>query len=117
MNFKEFREIVLADPEVKVEYDALESEYEIIRSLIKVRKEQNITQEQLALRTGIKRSNISRLERGRGNPTLLTLKKLAEAMNKKLEVRFVDKKWNVGFTLKIESYLVNFSWLYFFILI
>jgi len=92
MNLKELKEIALADPEVKIEYDSLESEYEIIRSLVKIRQEQNITQEQLAKRTGIKRSNISRLERGTGNPTLLTLKKLAEAMNKKLEVRFVDKK-------------------------
>jgi len=38
----------LTDLEVKVEYDTLESEYEIIRSLIKIRQEQNITQEQLA---------------------------------------------------------------------
>ncbi|HCJ57449.1 MAG TPA: hypothetical protein DHV55_08855 [Clostridiaceae bacterium] len=37
-------------------------EYELIRQVIKARKEKNITQAELAMKVGTKQSNISRLE-------------------------------------------------------
>ena len=53
------------------------------------RKEQNLTQEQLAQVTGIDQANISRLENGTANPSLRTLKRLAAGMGMALKVEFV----------------------------
>lgn len=88
MKFKDHLKEQLKDPEFKNEYKALEPEYEIIRQIILARKELNMTQEELAERTGIKQSNISRLEKGTYNPSLSSLKKLAKGLNKELHIEF-----------------------------
>ncbi len=88
MKFRDHLKEELKDPEFKSEYEALEPEYEIIRQIILARKELNITQEELAERTGIKQSNISRLERGTYNPSLSSLKKVAKGLNKELHIEF-----------------------------
>ena len=53
------------------------------------RKENHLTQQQLAEITGIQQADISRLENGTGNLSLRTLKRLAAGMQLKLE--FVPK--------------------------
>ena len=78
----------LKDTEFRSEYEALEPEYEIIKQIILARKELNITQEELAERSGIKQSNISRLERGTYNPSLNSLKKIAKGLGKELHIDF-----------------------------
>ncbi len=88
MKSKDHLKEQLKDPEFKNEYKALEPEYEIIRQIILARKELNMTQEELAERTGIKQSNISRLEKGTYNPSLSSLKKLAKGLNKELHIEF-----------------------------
>lgn len=47
----------------------------------KLRKERNITQIELSYRCDFDRSNLRRIESGRTNPTSLTLKKIAEALD------------------------------------
>jgi len=44
------------------------------------RKKANLTQDQLAEKTGIPQSHISRLEKGEHSPTFKTLEKIAEAV-------------------------------------
>ncbi len=88
MKFKDHLKEQIKDPEFNNEYKALEPEYEIIRQIILARKELNMTQEELAERTGIKQSNISRLEKGTYNPSLSSLKKLAKGLNKELHIEF-----------------------------
>ena len=61
-------------------------EIQIMKLMMKARTEQNITQRQLAAKTGLTQADISRIENG--NPTLQTLKKIADGLGKKLEVRF-----------------------------
>jgi predicted transcriptional regulator len=78
----------LKDPDFRSEYEALEPEYEIIRQIILARKELNITQKELAERTGIKQGNISRLEKGTYNPSLQSLKKVAKGLDKELHIEF-----------------------------
>jgi transcriptional regulator with XRE-family HTH domain len=56
--------------------------------LKKIRREQNITQEQLAFESGIALSQIARIETARINPTLSTVFALAKAMNVSLPVLF-----------------------------
>ena len=48
-----------------------------------------MTQKELSEKTGIRQSNISRIENGNCSPTVETLEKIAEGLGKKLEIRFV----------------------------
>jgi len=50
------------------------------RNLARVRREKRLTQEQVAERSGISQQYISGLERGRRNPTIVTLYLLAQAV-------------------------------------
>lgn len=80
----------LEDHEFKAEYDRQQPEFAVIEAVLKARKEKGLTQKMLAKKMKTKQSVISRLERGNANPTLSFLKKLAEAFNSKLQIRFID---------------------------
>lgn len=98
-NFDEFRKEMLANPEVKAEYDALQPEFDIIRAMVEARKSQNLTQKELSERTGITQADISRIENGTRNPSLDMLKRLAKGMGMQLRLEFVpieNKKVKVG---------------------
>ena len=89
MNFKEYKEKALKEnPELYEEYKELEPEYELIKQVIKIRKDQELTQKELADRAGTRQSNISRLEQGEYNPSLKFLKKLAQGLGKELHIEF-----------------------------
>lgn len=90
-NFRETLNEQLKDPEFKTEWDALEPEFLIMKAIIVGRAEQNLTQKQLAEVTGITLADIRRLENGTGNPSLHTLKRLAEGLGMRLKVEFVPK--------------------------
>ena len=89
MNFDDFLNTQMKDPEFKKEYDALEPEFEIIQAMIDARKDAGLTQQELAKRTGIAQSDISKLERGNANPSLRTLQRLAAGMGMKVKIEFV----------------------------
>lgn len=90
-NFRETLNEQLRDPEFKAEWDALEPERQIMRAIIEGRDERDLTQKQLAEVTGITQADISRFENGTGNPSLRTLKRLAEGLGMSLKVEFVPK--------------------------
>ncbi len=79
----------LEDPEFKKEWDALETEYQIMHEMMKARIEAGMTQKQLSERTGINQSNLSRIESGMGNPSIATLERIASALGKKVSISFV----------------------------
>ena len=79
----------MRDPEFAAEYEALQPEYEAIRAVIGARIESHMTQKQLAEKTGIRQSNISRIENGTSSPTVETLARIAAGMGKKLKIEFV----------------------------
>ena len=58
--------------------------------LLLARKQANITQKELAQRTGIYQADISKIERGQGNPSLSTLNRLAEGLHMTLQIDFVE---------------------------
>lgn len=89
--YGQFKQTLLQDPEVKAEYDALEPEFDIIRTMIKARKEQNITQKELSERTGITQADISRIENGSRNPSLDMMKRLAKGLGMRLKLEFVPE--------------------------
>ena len=76
-------------PEFQTEYEALEPEFAIIQAMIDARKRSGITQKQLAERTGIAQSDISKLETGNANPSLRTMQRLASGMGTRLKVEFI----------------------------
>ena len=80
---------ILKDPEVKKYYDDMEVEYRVISDLIRLRKTEKINQEQLAKRMGTTQSALSRFEAGGTNVSMEFLKRMAKALDKKLEIRFV----------------------------
>ena len=87
ISFEEMKNDLLKDNEFKNEYEKLKPRYEAIEQIIRARKEQNITQAELAKMVGTQKSNISRLESGNDNPTLDFLTKISEALGKNLSVQ------------------------------
>lgn len=89
--YNDFLKEQLQDEEFKREYENLQPELDVIRALVDARVSQNLTQKQLAERTGIHQADICKLERGIRNPSLNLLKRLAEGMDMALKIEFVPK--------------------------
>lgn len=84
--FSEIKEMLMKDEEFKAEYKKLKPRYDVISQIIEERDRQNITQEELALRVGTQKSNISRLESGAYNPSLDFLIKVAHSLGKEVQI-------------------------------
>ena len=82
------------NPEDAQEYNVVQPEMDAIRSMIKARKSQNLTQKQLAELVGIDQGDISKLENGLRNPTIQLLKRIADSMNMTLKIEFIPKPQN-----------------------
>ena len=82
ISFESVRAELMQDEEFQREYDRLQLRYEVISQLIDARKEQNLTQAELAKRVGTQKSNISRLESGNYNPSLDFLIKVVHCLGK-----------------------------------
>lgn len=87
--FQELLQEQLKNPEFKKEWDDIQPEMDVIRAMIDARIEQNLTQKELAARTGINQADISKLENGTKNPSLKLLKKLANGLGMQLKIEFV----------------------------
>ncbi|MFC3908300.1 helix-turn-helix domain-containing protein [Legionella dresdenensis] len=88
MRLKTLKEKALKNEDVKQAYDALESEFALIDSLLSMRQKAGLTQEQLAERMGTQKGNISRLENGSSNPSWKTLEKYAHACGFDISMTF-----------------------------
>lgn len=86
ISFDRIKNDLMKDEEFKKEYDRLRPRYEIISQIIEIRKEEHMTQEELAKRVGTQKSNISRLESGNYNPSLDFLVKVAHSLGKELSI-------------------------------
>lgn len=92
LDFDEFLDESLKKKLIKTHYDMLHPEYAVITAIIKAREKHGLTQKNLAEKIGTKQSVISRLESGRANPSLAFLKKIAEALDTGLEIKFTSKR-------------------------
>lgn len=90
-DFQKYLEKQLNNPEFQKEWEASEPEYNLINAMIAARKTQHLTQKQLAEKTGINQSDISKIETGNANPALSTLKRLAEGLDMVLKLELVPK--------------------------
>ena len=78
--FQELLQEQLKNPEFKKEWEDIQPELDVIRAMVNARISQNLTQKELAERTGINQADISKLENGSRNPSLKLLKRLAAGM-------------------------------------
>ncbi|EMS80733.1 helix-turn-helix domain-containing protein [Desulfotignum phosphitoxidans] len=93
MTHSELREKALKRKKVKLEYDALEPEFSLLRELLKARQKAGLSQADIAELMGTKAPAITRLEssltNGKHSPSIATLKKYAEALGCHLQIKLV----------------------------
>jgi DNA-binding XRE family transcriptional regulator len=91
-DFKTLKDQWFKDPEVRREYEALQTEFQLAEELIKARTKAKVTQAELARRIGTKSTAISRLESPNyGKASISMLKKVAQALGCELQIRLVPK--------------------------
>lgn len=84
--YKNLKRKLLKNNETKKAYDELGPEFAVIRMIIKKRNQRGFTQQQLAKRIGTRQPVISRLEQGTYNPSIKFLKRVAKALDSKLQI-------------------------------
>ena len=87
-DIKKHLERQFEDPVFAAEWERQRPDREYIKAIIAARMEQNLTQKELAERTGIRQSNISRIESGSCSPTVATLQQIADGVGKILHIEF-----------------------------
>lgn len=78
------------DPKFKKAWDESRAEYRLIGEMISLRKQENVTQKQLATLTGNKQQVISRIERKESIPTIRAFSHMLDALGYELQI--VKKK-------------------------
>lgn len=86
----------MQDENFRKEWEENQPEMDIIRAMADARISQNLTQKELAERTGINQADISKLENGTRNPSLKLLKRLADGMGMDLKLVFTPKNAGNG---------------------
>lgn len=75
------------NPEFKKAWDESRAEYKLIGEMISLRKQENITQKELASLTGNKQQVISRIERKESIPTIRAFSHILDALGYELLVK------------------------------
>lgn len=78
----------LDDESYKKEYESLEAEFALARTVIKARSRAGLTQEELAKKMGTTQPVVARLESGRTQPSIRTLETFAKATGTRLLIDF-----------------------------
>lgn len=81
----------LKDDEFRKEWEFIQPDFDVIRAVLDTRIRLNLTQKELSKLTGISQADISKIENGTRNPSLNLLKRLADGMGMRLELKFVPK--------------------------
>ena len=89
---KDYLKERLKDSEFKKAYEESQADFEIMKAICDARIKKSITQKQLSMKTGITQADLSRIETGNANPSLKTLKRIAEALDCTLKISFIQKK-------------------------
>lgn len=78
------------NPEFRKAWDKSRAEYKLIGEMVSLRKQENITQKELASLTGNKQQVISRIERKESIPTIRAFSHMLDALGYELQI--VKKK-------------------------
>jgi DNA-binding XRE family transcriptional regulator len=79
----------LQDEEFRLLWNERQAAYRVARELARLRKQQGLSQSELARRAGLKQPAIARLESGAVKPTLDTIQRVAHALGREVEVNLV----------------------------
>ena len=91
MKLNDYKAKKMQDPEFSKAYEEIQPEMSVIRAIIDARTSQNLTQQELAEKTGIAQTEISKLENGTRNPSIKLLQRLADGMGMVLNISFTPK--------------------------
>ncbi len=84
--WKEHKKELMKNPKFKQANDALEPEYQLARELINARLAKKMTQKEVAEKAGVSRVAIARLESGTSNPTVGSVRRVANTLGKELKL-------------------------------
>ena len=77
------------DPAYREAFDAQDEEFALVAALIEARGQ--TSQEEVARRMHTSQPNVARLEGGKGNPSINTLRRYADATGTRLKIVFEPK--------------------------
>ena len=80
------------DPAYREAYAALDEEFALAAALIAARTGADMSQHDIAKRMRTSQPAVARLEGGRGNPSLETLRRYARATGTRLKITFEQKR-------------------------
>lgn len=89
ISFEQYLKEQLKNPVVRKYYDRAGKQLEIAYKVVQLRKQQKMSQLELANKLNTTQGNIARLEAGRQNFTITTLEKIAQAFKRDLKIEFV----------------------------
>ena len=79
-------------PGYRAEYEALEEDLQLVRSLIEARSRAGLSQTELARRMKTSQSYVARIEGGQVRPSTAALMRFAEATGSRLKIMFEPAK-------------------------
>ena len=80
------------EQKIIIEVEQKSTRRSVIEQYVRCRKVQGMTQEELAKRVGVPRSNITRFESGSYNPSLELLVRIAAALGMALQIQLISKE-------------------------
>ena len=96
VDHEQLKKELLDDPKVEKAYLDLEEEYQLIREMLRARKNAGLTQTKIAEKMHTTPSAVSRLEsihlKDAPSPSFATLKKYAHALGCRLSIKLLPKK-------------------------
>lgn len=92
VDWKSFKAQMLADPDVRREYDALEEEFAIAAALIEARTRAKMTQGEVASAMGTSQAAISRMESGSTLPSVRSLRRYADATGQPITLTIAPRR-------------------------
>lgn len=81
-----FHKDLMKNPKFRGEYEKLETEYQIASQIIEARLKKKMTQEDLAQKANTAQAVISRLEGMNSKPSISLLRKIAKALDTRLNL-------------------------------
>ena len=81
---EEIKKAIRKNPELEKHIKESDLEYEFIKSIVTYRKQQNITQEQIAKKSGLTQQMVSKIEKFCSSPSICTFIRYLNAMDLKL---------------------------------
>ncbi len=87
----DLKQELLKDLKVKAEYDRLGPEFKLASMLIEARSRAGLSQNDLARRMGMKQASVARIESGKFNPSMETLRKYAAATGHDLKIEMLPR--------------------------